>query len=356
MNEILTLSYECTPKDQEEAKNHLLRKSLGGGSKWLTWIILSGVLLLMLLRGWQMLNEVAPGNRLYAALGFVALCTVIYFIAQRLQKQRPASNVELQISTDGIGFRNGGQQSFSPWSAFSECVEIENLYLLFDQPRAQAIIIPKRVFPDDHSREWFRSLTTHSVGANQPESDKSEAGKSALLPQAPNEVSTDRDVLRVRYELGFRDSVNHTLATWQTWALVGGFVGLTCIVGMVVFLQEPSGRLDILLLSLLSFVVFAAIFLIPLLVIQNWRMQKKYFGPIEASFSDKTVVFSSPANSTTADWSMFQYFKETRRSYILWRNQLSLLVPKRAFESLADHEQFRTFLNKHLQPSRWYFG
>jgi hypothetical protein len=267
-----------------------------------------------------------------------------------LQKPPPTSIIEVQISSDGIRCQVGGQQSFSPWSAFSECIEIENLYLLFDQPRVQAIIIPKRAFPDDHSREWFRILATHSVGTTQLDS-----GKSASQPQVPNVVSTDRDVLRIQYELRFADSLSHTFATWQTWAMIGSFVGLAGIMGVFTFLQE-GGRLDILLLWILSCAVLAAVIQIPLLVIHNWRMQKRYFGPVEALFSEKMVAFNTPGNSNTSDWSMFQYFKETRHSYILWRNQLSMLIPKRAFESLADQDQFRTFLNKHLQPSRWYFG
>jgi hypothetical protein len=70
----LNLEYICTEAEMREAQSLHLRRALGGGSRWLTWLVLFGILAALLtLLYFRIRTEVAPKYQPWFLAGAAAL-------------------------------------------------------------------------------------------------------------------------------------------------------------------------------------------------------------------------------------------------------------------------------------------
>jgi hypothetical protein len=97
MSQTLRLQYTCTKAEMDEAQTLNLRKRLGGGSKWKTWLVLFGMIVLMGFEVYfRMLREMAPNRRVYAVAGLLGIGILGVVVMRKLRDKLPAvTNVEI---------------------------------------------------------------------------------------------------------------------------------------------------------------------------------------------------------------------------------------------------------------------
>jgi hypothetical protein len=254
----------------------------------------------------------------------------------------------LRISERELVFVNDHSRTASPWSAFSQCLESPTVFALLDRAKQYLYVVPKRAFPDETSQNWFRSLASqpHAV----PESLASEASIPARL------ASTKGVALTVR--LKYRDYVIRTLTSWRTKGIglaIFVFIILTCL-----FAPEPPnavnsrGKTLLIMLGMMTPMLAIVLFVISFIV---WRSAKQYQSPEDMTLTSDGIEFASRDGGGFLTWTTYKYYLENRWSFFLWNSRPAvwLMVPKRDFSSLSDLRQCREFLQRNLQPSRWFF-
>lgn len=71
---------------------------------------------------------------------------------------------------------------------------------------------------------------------------------------------------------------------------------------------------------------------------------------VHISFDDKGITFASERGYSRAKWEDFEYYKENEALFlILEPNLIMRILPKRAFESEAEIDSFRSLLSAHLK-------
>lgn len=352
----LHLEYACTVAELEEAESLSLRKQLGGGSKWLTWLVL-GVMLAAGLAALHfiIIHRLAAAYRPFAWAGFILLVLFIHF-KNRREKVNRATRAELakvELSENEITFGEEGAKLVRPWSSFTQCLESKNLFLLLDKNKTTVLIFPKRAFPDENWQAWFRNQTSRFAQGTEMTPRIENLNPATLTP--PSGV---RLTVRLRY----RDYLDHTLASWQTWGIIGGIVGMVVGTGLYSAAHPPPhpvySSTQVFLMAVLPFLAIMTTMGIAIKSVHAWRSGAKFLGPEEIIFGDETITFAAKEAAGVLPWTTYTWFKETRRSFILWQrgSRAWLLLPKRQFQSAEEVDRMRSLLAKHLTPSRWFFG
>jgi len=113
------------------------------------------------------------------------------------------------------------------------------------------------------------------------------------------------------------------------------------------------------------FFIFVLPFLLAMMVVviivfsvHAWWTHSRNAVPQELSLSPESITYSGRDGSGTLPWSVYDCFKETRWSFILWRSRTSAgtMFPVLEFTSEEDMCRCRDLLSRHLQQSRWFFG
>ncbi len=348
--QILRLEYGCTAAEKREAESLSLRKQLGGGSKWQMWVVLGVMLVVVLGLFYAMLRTQVPAPyRPYVLLGTFAVFVFIFLRNRRATRGSKATNT-VEISEAGITLLMGLTKISSPWSFFSDCLESPNLFVLMDRTKSTLLIFPKRVFPDEASQGWFRSLAGPRLKPAEP----------LLAPGVVPADSTDRIVLRFR--LGFRDYVHRTLFSARTWGavlfLAAATLGLTLYAG-----AHPPPRPvytigQVYFMFVLPITVFVGMLMVLFLAVNTWFSHKPHLIPQETILSQESITFISSDGTGVFPWTIYTSYKETSRCFIVWnpKGGAWMLLPKRAFASPEEWSRCRELLAAHLRRSNWFFG
>jgi hypothetical protein len=283
-----------------------------------------------------------------AVVGFSCLFAVG---KRNFRKNVPAPlPAKVEVSEKDFAILGPAAKVTMPWTAFSECLESTDLFVLLDRPKGMLIVVPKRAFPSEESQTWFREQATSGLSQTTPAWNE----LPALAP------STSPDRITFRFQLGFRDYLDRTLASWLTWgmclAVAGMFIGVSLYSAAHPPPQAVNSATKVFFVFMVPFFLVFVTMIVLIFSIHGWRSGAKYNAPQEIAVSEVAVDFASTTGSGTLPWSSFRQYKETLWSFIIWRGSHWMLFPKRAFASWDDLNRCRELLDRHLQRSRWFLG
>jgi hypothetical protein len=350
MPQALRLEYACTEAEKTLAQNLSIRQQLGGGSKLRTWLILLLMVIGLILAAWFQFRD-SPAA--YRALGIIALFVgaSVFVACKRIWRTTAPAPTTLEISEVGLTIVGADSSVKLPWSAFSQCLESDELFVLVDRTKTTLIVMPKRAFPNEESQTWFREQAAHVGRSAAPA-----FGEAAVLP-----ASASPDRIKLTVQLGLRDYFDHALASWLTWGFWLTLNGLM-LAALVNTALHPPPRPPVVSPTKVFFWVTSAVALLSLVMtimvfsVCSWVRHRKYLDPQGITLSDTSLVFAARDAGGTIPWSRFAYYKETLWSFIIWRGWHWMMFPKRAFASLDDVNRCRELLDRNLERSRWFFG
>ena len=349
-SEILRLEYACTPRELEEAQELNLQRQIGWGSRWRTHLILLSFLAVGFVGLYfEIVKEVPKAYRPYVVAALVVLILVVVLWLGRSRRASLVTN-QLEISDTHVTIRSPESTATMPWCQFGQCLESPNLFVLVDRAKILLVVVPKRVFPDNAAQSWFRTRATAA----------SNAAASAVAP--PIEARpADPNALVVRFKLKYRDYLDSTLASWRTWAIVLGLMGLFGVISLYSAAYPPPGAVysatQVFFMATLPVMLLMVAMIVFLNSFYHWRAHTHYLVAQEAILSNDRVVLTSSQGRSELAWTAFGGFKETRWSFILWGDgSLWLLLPKRAFTSTAEQQRCSALLAAHLSRSSRFFG
>jgi hypothetical protein len=354
MSSILRLEYACTHAEMNQAQSLVMRKQLGGGSKWRTWLLLFLVLVGMLAGFYFQFRDIPPIFRVLILASAVGGGILVVFFERKFRKRARATN-KVEISATDFTFLGPGAKVAMPWSAFSECLESADIFVLLDRPKRTLFVVPKRAFQNENSQTWFRELVNNGLSVHPPD-----FSQSSVLGTEPIE-----DLIKFTVKLRFRDYLDATLASWFIWGII---VVTGVLIATVTFLpsDEPPqnpvfSTTEVFLMFMLPFYFVVAITILLIFSFHAWFSRAKYSDPEEFAFSEESISFAGLAASGTFPWTNLTHYKETWSSFILWRgsswrSSAYMILPKRAFASWDDVSRCRNLLDRHLRRSRWFRG
>jgi hypothetical protein len=284
-----------------------------------------------------------------ATIGVIVL---VAMVRKRLSKSATSTHTKLEVSATGLTVIGADANVKLEWSAFGDCVESPDLFVLLDRPKAILFAIPKRAFPSESRQNWFRMLTENRL--KFPEPVPIEAPALVISPSA--------DSIRLRVQLGFRDYLDRTIASSFTWALLLFFAGLFIGVGVYAAANPPPDAVfsatEMLFFFEIPFLLVMAAFLVLVITVHGWFTHRKYLTPQEMALSEDSIVFSGVDSQGSLPWTSYTRFKETPWSFIVWKpgGLAWLMLPKRMFQSADDLARCRALLARKLTNSRWYFA
>src|ERR1051326_281859 len=195
MTKSLCLEYACTHAEMQEAQELNLRKQIGGGSKWRTRLILLGTLgSLLLLLYYRVRTEVSPAYRQYIYLAVPVFC-LGFLIWKRRSRKLSTTTTRIEVNETGLAILGGDSNVRLPWSAVLDCLESPTLFVLVDRPETTLLVIPKRVFPDEERRSWFRVLANNRSSPSEP------LPKDVITPS----IHSQGNCVVLQIKLGIRD-------------------------------------------------------------------------------------------------------------------------------------------------------
>jgi YcxB-like protein len=346
----LQLEYSCTKAEMQEAQTLSLRKQIGGGSKWRTWIVLFLMLIGVLAALYFQIRNAASDPYGPYVLGGAFLFATVFVLWKNTRRKGPPLTNKVELSEQAISVVMGETKISSPWSAVSDLIESPNLFVLVDRTKSSLTVLPKRAFPNENWQTWFRALV-----ANRPRAIEESRSQSRALPTSPEQI-------RLTFQLGLRDYLDRALATSWVWLAIFGiavFVLGTCLYQDV----HPSPRavytgVQVYFMFMLPFTFVMAGMIISIATIHPWLSHKKHLIPCEVALSTDSITSANSDGFSVLPWTNYKRYKETRRCFIMWnpQNRLWVLLPRRAFVSPGEWERCRELLARHLRKSRWFFG
>jgi hypothetical protein len=342
----LRLQFEITPQEASQAQSLALRQQLGGGSALATWLILLSVLGAGLAALYFMIE---PGQRALWIGIFVAIWIAVFALTQLKKKPPPETNT-VEITPQRLRLLVAGTELDHSWSAFSQLLESDTLFVLVDRSKTVLFTLPKRAFPDQPSQDWFRSLVDAAL-AHSPE------------PQVPpQDLRTDsRPGLTLRFRYTYLDYLDYTLAGWFTRGVMLGAVAM--IIYVVIHARRnpvpnPVHSNTTVFLMMSPFFLLLICMYPAVTSLKYWFAARKQLTDQAVTFDDDGLTMTEPTGDTRLAWGNLRFYKETRRLFILWSSPRvpSLMLPKRALNSEADLHELRALLGKHLVRSTWLIG
>jgi hypothetical protein len=352
--ESLHLEFTCTEAEKKQAQSMLLQREIGGGSKVLTTVILLLALAGMLLGFYfRVQREVAPAHRPYMYGGAFAFSLVAWvWIRRRRARAATSAENQLEISDDGLFVRGPRGAVRMPWSAFGRLLESPDLFVLVDRSKTSPLAIPRRAFPSESWQDWFQTLATNRLALVDSPPAAAPAARSSTAGQSVD----------LMFQLRFRDYLDRTLASWLTWGFLAGIMVLMIGVAIHAAANPPPNAvhsgMQVFFLFVIPFLLLMTVVVILVSAVRGWWLHARNAVSQELSLSPESITFSGQDGSGAVSWSVYDRFKETRWSFILWNSRTSAwtMFPKRAFVSDEDRRRCHELLERHLQPSRWFFG
>jgi hypothetical protein len=150
------------------------------------------------------------------------------------------------------------------------------------------------------------------------------------------------------------------LASFFTWSMVAGVAAM--ILGVTIsaaFHPTPHpvySLTQVYFMFMLPTTLLMALMIIAIASIHPWFSHRKLLTDQEVLLSADAITFASADGASSVPWSTYARYKETRRSLLIWKGRLWMLLPKRAFASADQLDRCRALLVRHLGRSRWFFG
>lgn len=348
----LHLEYSCTPAEMQEAESLSIRKQLGGGSKWRTWLVLS-IMMTVALAGlyFAVVVEVPVRFRPYFIAGVVILF-LYFFIRQRVSRRRQAEKKgKLEVTEKDVTIINGDSRVSIAWQGFKDCFESSNVFVLLDQPGTLLIVVPKRIFPDESARDWFRSLANRRQKAEEFSTEET----------SPVTSADSLDGIAVNFKLGYGDYLSRVATSWRTrgffigiFALIGG----DCIyMGIHPDPEAVNSPAKVFFCYLLPFLVIMLPAMALVATFWMWWTERKYLLPQQLILEGEGIKFVGRDENGFLPWTTYSHFKENRWTFFIWKKGGGawLMLPKRAFNGEAAIERCRPLLKSRLRQSRWFF-
>lgn len=352
--DVLRLEYALTPAERSEAQNLLLRRQVGGGSEWLTRIILLLALVGMLLGLWTMVTaEFQKAQRPYVIVAVVGLTAVVYVLRRRARKKLDAAPpIVVELSADGIRFLSDQAKTVLPWQTISRRIESDALFLLQHRKSLVCYILPKRVFPSTESVDWLREI---ELGAGDP-ADATDAADAAAM-------TLDRSATTIDVRLTLWNWFDWSLASWALGRGIAlGWTGMLLGCWIAVSLTpNPNAKLtkvELLVYWVLPAALVGSTLLVTFFTIYSWFTHRREHGPHTVSLGEEAVTVATKDGTGTLAWTTFTRYKETPWSFLIWNISPGnwLMLPKSAFPSLKALDDCRDLLARRLRKSTWFFG
>jgi hypothetical protein len=345
----LHLEYGCTEAEMKEANSLHEHQQFGGGPKWRSSLIMLAVILgVGTVEFLRFKTEIAPKDREWFIILVTAVC-LLFLIFKRASRQKTVQAVHAKVSERGIVFAGENTRSEILWSGFSQCLESPNLFVLLNRTKSILYPVPKRAFPDENSRDWFRAT------ANQPR-NPSEADDAKFAPGR----FVSGNGIGLSFQLGYRDYLSRNITSWR-WK---GMMLLVMAMVLVIFLIQsvnpppnavvPPWKVFLIMISMLL-PMLIAVFVVVTLV--SWLGEKRHLKVQHLVLTSEGIQFTDQDSSGRLPWDTYKYYQENRWSLFIWhpRGSLWLMFPKRAFASPSELEQFRGMLQANLKPSRFFY-
>src|SRR6267142_1095106 len=129
----LELTYTCTKDETEEAQ---ALQSGGRNSKWRKRLTGFAVTVLGIWVLYVRIKREMPREDRPMFLAIAGGAIVVYFIFKRIVNRKADRPVRLEASDCELVFNVGGARTSMPWSAFGQCLESPDLFVLVDRRRA----------------------------------------------------------------------------------------------------------------------------------------------------------------------------------------------------------------------------
>jgi len=338
----LRLQFAVSHEEASEAQSLVLRHQVGGGSKLAALLLLTATLIALLAAFYFQL----PRGQRSLWFGILVVIWIGALVWTRAKKKPTPQTNTVEITPQSLRLITSGADLDQSWSAFSQLLESQTLFVLVDRTKTVLITLPKRAFPDQSSQNWFRSLLDTAL-AQSPK-------RSSQIPVR----ATDPDALTLHFRYTYREYLGYTLATWFTRLVMLGVLGVIGYVIVQAYLRPvPNAVYSTGAVLLMMSPFFLLIFCMPPLIfsIKDWLAVRKQVTEQTVILSNDGLTMTEPTGDTHLHWSNLRFYKETRRLFILWSapRAPALMLPKRAISSESDVQKLRALLDKHLQKSSW---
>lgn len=340
----LELEYTCTQDEMREGQAVGLYDLLGRGSKWRTWLVVYGCTTLILASVLDSHMKAFPlPQRLLLIAGISAGVVALLPLLGRFLRF-PLVSTRLVASGRGLLVETNDSCITLPWTSFSRILETSGLVMLMYQKNQQALVIPKRAFPNEEAVQALRSMV-----AQRP---KTPAPPSCALPSdAPGDSSA---AITVQPAPSFADFLDVYASSWR-YRLPVAFVA-TIMIGQTLLSdnEEALKVLPIQLGLLAGGLSVAVIFWVVVLV----RKHRGNPHPTRYILDARGIQSHGADGSARVEWTESFRYLETRRNFFVWKTFGSppIMLPKDSFASPGDVENARNLLSTHLKRSRWVMG
>ncbi len=346
----LKLEYVLTDVELKKAQSLQLREHYTGKSGWRSWAILLGIMAAFLcLCYFRIRDQVAPKYQPWFLLGVAGFLLLLHF-GIRDSGRKNKQTIRLEISELELIFTDSTGRTASLWSAFAECLESAELFVLVNRAKTVIYAIPKRAFPDAASQDWFRALANQSLAAPNPA-----ATHSIAPPNLPE------NGLALQFQLRFSDYLIRNLSSWR----VKGVALLMCgVIGFSTLKEylhpDPQavhgpGTVLLITLPIITGILVTVLFAVSFFW---WRLeQKQNRAAHQLVLSDEGITFVNQNESGLVKWDRYENYLENRWCFLIWnrKDATCFLFPKRMFTTETEQSRCRELLQAHLQPSRWFF-
>ena len=133
--------------------------------------------------------------------------------------------------------------------------------------------------------------------------------------------------------------------------MIGMCVGIVGLGLGVVFYVYADHWLGIFLIALSIFLILLQLIIPPLVFARVYRRNSRLFGMRTVTVSETGIVSDHQLGHTESAWNMYEKFRETQKLFLLYQSaDLVGIVPKRAFASPAELQQFRVLMTSNIRP------
>jgi len=133
--------------------------------------------------------------------------------------------------------------------------------------------------------------------------------------------------------------------------IIGICLGVGGLMLGLVFFVYADHWLGLFLIAAFVFLLLVQLIVPSLAFARVYRRNSRLFGMRTVTVSDTGIVSDHQLGHTESAWNMYEKFRETPRLFLLYQTSDILgIVPKRAFASPADIEQFRVWIAAKIRP------
>jgi len=275
----------------------------------------------------------------------------VAYLAWRFWPRRPRSQPEkCTLSETGIRMTTSNSVREMPYSTFAACLESADMFVLLDQRRTIPTLVPKRIFPNEESRNWFRAR----IGKLERPERPMEMLKSNEMQQSAAKT------IKVTVSLGLRDYFDRALITWRVWGVVLGLTLLFAIQSLYSALfpspQAVHSASTVFFVYEIPFLFALSALSILVATLAGWFQRLKNPVTEILILSEQGLTASSFKGKAAIHWGHFNGYLETRWSFVLWRGTAWVMIPKRCFISANDLANCRSLLSRNVRKSWRFFG